>query len=195
MLAYESRILQPSERHLQICEKKLLAVIHALSTWKHCLLGADFIYRDLRWAKFLSVFNFQVIHVEHKTNAVADALSRKPQVSIVNIAYHNELDVMKDWYAEDEQFAGIYDQLVNGKRPEHYMLKDGFMMMHRKLCSQSTCGQRKVMIHRMRNNVALIPPSRHWSTSSIGLHCVAMLKSMYVHMTCQNDFASVAQTR
>ena len=58
----------------------------------------------------------------------------QPQVSAVTIAYHNELDVMKDWYAEDEQFAGIYDQFVNGQQHGHYVLKDGFLMMHGKLC-------------------------------------------------------------
>ena len=46
----------------------------------------------------------------------------------MTIAYHNVLEVMND------QFAGIYDELVNGQRHEHYVLKDGFLMMHGKLC-------------------------------------------------------------
>ena len=41
VVAYESRILLPTERSLQ--EKELLEVMHALSTWKHYLLGADFV--------------------------------------------------------------------------------------------------------------------------------------------------------
>ena len=43
VVAYESRILLKTEKSLLIYEKELLAVIHALSTWKHYLLGADFV--------------------------------------------------------------------------------------------------------------------------------------------------------
>ncbi|MCO5567950.1 hypothetical protein L7F22_021646 [Adiantum nelumboides] len=68
-----------------------------------------------------------------KKNVVADALSRKPQVSTVSISYHNELEEMKGQYAEDEDFARIYDHIINGQRHEHYTLKSDFLMMHGKL--------------------------------------------------------------
>ncbi|MCO5573795.1 hypothetical protein L7F22_027569 [Adiantum nelumboides] len=61
----------------------------------------------------------QIVHVEGKKNVVADALSCKPQVSAVSISYHNELEEMKGQYAEDEDFARIYDQIVNGQRHVH----------------------------------------------------------------------------
>ena len=38
-LAYESRRLHGHEKTLGIYEKELLAVIHALDSWKHYLLG------------------------------------------------------------------------------------------------------------------------------------------------------------
>ena len=44
-IAYESRRLQPQERSLGIYEKELLAMIHALDSWKHYLLGTPFIIR------------------------------------------------------------------------------------------------------------------------------------------------------
>ena len=37
VVAYESRILLPTEKSLHVYEKELLAVLHALSTWKHYL--------------------------------------------------------------------------------------------------------------------------------------------------------------
>ena len=43
VVAYESRILQGLERTMQVYEKELMAVIYALSSWKHYLLGADFV--------------------------------------------------------------------------------------------------------------------------------------------------------
>lgn len=36
-------MLQDAGKKLQVYEKELLAVIHALSNWKHYLLGGDFI--------------------------------------------------------------------------------------------------------------------------------------------------------
>ena len=152
VVAYESRILRGPDKTIQVYEKELLAVIHALQSWKHYLLGADFVVqtdhqtlryfltqtklseKHMRWANFLSMFHFQIVHVEGKKNVVADALSRKPEISAVSIPYHHELDDMKEQYADDEDFARIFDQLVNGQQHEHYLLRDGFMMMHGRLC-------------------------------------------------------------
>ncbi|MCO5576760.1 hypothetical protein L7F22_030579 [Adiantum nelumboides] len=141
VVAYECRVFSNREKTIQINEKEMLAVMHALYSWKLFLLGADFIVQTdhqtlryfltqaklseqhMRWAIFLSMFHFQIVHVEGKKNVVADALSRKPQVSAVSISYHNELEKMKGQYAEDEDFATIYDQIVNEQRHEHYTLQ------------------------------------------------------------------------
>lgn len=127
VVAYESRLLQGFERNSQVYKKELLAMIHALITWKHYLLGDDFTmhtdHQTLRyfltqtklfekhkkWANFLSPFYFHIVHVERKKNVVAETLSRKPQVSFVTIAHLDELRVMKDQYAKDDDFAKIYD--------------------------------------------------------------------------------------
>ncbi|MCO5580952.1 hypothetical protein L7F22_034826 [Adiantum nelumboides] len=41
-IAYESRRLHSDEQSLGIYEKELLAVMHALDTWKHYLFGNQF---------------------------------------------------------------------------------------------------------------------------------------------------------
>ena len=41
-MAYESRLLQNAEISLNVYEQELLLVVHALTVWKHYLLGADF---------------------------------------------------------------------------------------------------------------------------------------------------------
>ncbi|MCO5581672.1 hypothetical protein L7F22_035561 [Adiantum nelumboides] len=162
VVAYESRIFQGAEKTMQVYEKELQAVIHALLRWKHYLLGADFVVqtdhqtlryfltqaklseKHMRWANTLSMFRFQIVHVEGKKNVVADAFSRKPQISAVSIPYHHELDDMKEQYANDEDFARVFEQLMDGQRHEHYLLKDGFMMMHARLCVTRPL-RRKVM--------------------------------------------------
>ncbi|MCO5560267.1 hypothetical protein L7F22_013878 [Adiantum nelumboides] len=80
------------------------------------------------------MFHFQIVHVEGNKNVVVDALSRKPQISAVSIPYHHELKDMREQYANGEDFARIFEQLMDGQRHEHYLLKDGFMMMHGRLC-------------------------------------------------------------
>ena len=43
VVAYESSILRGPQKTMEVYEKELVAVIHALSSWKHYLLGADFV--------------------------------------------------------------------------------------------------------------------------------------------------------
>ena len=83
-IAYESQRLNSQEQVLGIHEKELLVVIHALSSWKHYLLGTPFILRTdhqslryfmtqtklsekkMRWENFLSQFHFHISHVPRK---------------------------------------------------------------------------------------------------------------------------------
>ena len=89
-------------------------MIHALDSWKHYLLETPFIIRTdhqsikyfmtqtkisdkkMRWANFLSQFNFHIAHIAGKHNLVADALSRRPMVNAITIAHHNDLTHMID---------------------------------------------------------------------------------------------------
>ncbi|MCO5558070.1 hypothetical protein L7F22_011646 [Adiantum nelumboides] len=86
VIAHESRVLRGPEKHMQIYEKELLAVIHALESWKHYPLGADFTMqtdhqslryfvtqaklseKHLSWANFFSMFHIQLVHVAGKKN-------------------------------------------------------------------------------------------------------------------------------
>jgi len=53
-IAFESRKLQPAERHLAPYDRELIALIHALLKWKHLLLGAQFtIHTDQQALKYL----------------------------------------------------------------------------------------------------------------------------------------------
>ena len=69
VVAYESRILLPTEKSLQVYEE-LLAVLHALSTWKHYLLGADFVvqtdHQTLRY--FLTQAKLSEKHMRWQTS-------------------------------------------------------------------------------------------------------------------------------
>ena len=83
-VAYESWHLHEQEKNLGIYEKELLAVIHALDSWKHYLLGTTFVIhtdhqsikyfmtqtklseKQMRWANFLLQFHFHFAHIPGK---------------------------------------------------------------------------------------------------------------------------------
>ncbi|MCO5555396.1 hypothetical protein L7F22_008942 [Adiantum nelumboides] len=131
VIAYESRLFSKPEMTTQIYEKELLAVIHALTQWRHYLLGADFtvftdrqslryflsqkqlLEKQMRCANILSQFQFQIVHVQRQKNVVADALSRKPLVRAISAIHHSSLEDMVDQYATDTDFC-IYFHLDTG---------------------------------------------------------------------------------
>ena len=151
-VAFESRRLRDAELHASIYEKELMAVIHALSIWKYYLLGADFVIKtdhqslryfltqrklsekQIRWANFLSMFHFQILHTPGHKNVVADALSRRPRVNAITTAYHDDLASMPTLYADDNDFMIIWADLHEGKAISPYSLKDGFLYHQQAIC-------------------------------------------------------------
>ncbi|MCO5598126.1 hypothetical protein L7F22_052218 [Adiantum nelumboides] len=149
-IAYDSRRLSSDEQILGIYEKELLAVLHALDSWKHYLLGTPFILRtdhqslkyfmtqtkisdkQMRWESFLSRFNFHIAHIAGKQ--VADALSRRQKVNAVSIATHNDLSSMIDEYAIDPDFKDVISAIALGKKEEPFSLQDGYLLHGNRLC-------------------------------------------------------------
>ncbi|MCO5608605.1 hypothetical protein L7F22_062818 [Adiantum nelumboides] len=147
VIAYESRMFSKPEMTTQIYEKELLAVIHALTQWRHYLLGADFTLftdhqslryflsqKQMRWANILSQFHFQIVHVQGQKNVVADALSRKPLVHAISAIHHSTFEDMIDQYATDPDFADIFTRIRDGETVAGYSLREGYLMRKTMLC-------------------------------------------------------------
>jgi hypothetical protein len=95
-IAYESRRLIPAEVNYTTGEQELLAVVHALKTWRCFLEGVEFTVvtdhnplvhlatqpnlsrRQARWSEYLQRFKFSWQYKPGKMNTAADALSRNP---------------------------------------------------------------------------------------------------------------------
>ncbi|MCO5592713.1 hypothetical protein L7F22_046716 [Adiantum nelumboides] len=111
------------------------------------------------------MFHFQLVHVASKKNVVANALSRRPHVAAVSIAYQHELDEMRDHYSTDDDFVEPYAALVRGEHLDSFSLKDGFLMFRGKLCISRLLRQ-KVMIEShsppMQVTEGLIRRSKLW---------------------------------
>ncbi|GJP80461.1 hypothetical protein CLOP_g10671, partial [Closterium sp. NIES-67] len=94
-VAFESRKLSSAEQRYTTSEQELLAVLHALRTWRCYLEGVEFVVTidhcpntyfstqatltrcQARWAELLSGFTFNIRYRAGSTN-MADPLSRQP---------------------------------------------------------------------------------------------------------------------
>ena len=65
---------------------------------------------------------------------MVDALSRRPRVNVVSIAYNHDLVSMIDKYANDVNFSPIYQGLMNGNTQEPYSLNEVFLLHGSRLC-------------------------------------------------------------
>ena len=118
-MAFESRKMNPVEQNYPTHERELLAVIHALRTWRHYLLGRKFTIvsdhhslkflqtqpqlsrRQARWLELLAEFDFEIVHRPRKSNVVADALSRLNKIEV------QELGTMKKGVKREDLFKGL----------------------------------------------------------------------------------------
>ncbi|KAJ4953179.1 hypothetical protein NE237_030011 [Protea cynaroides] len=103
-IAYESCKLNETERRYTVQEKEITAVVHCLRTWRHYLLGLQFVVktdnvatsyfqsqkklspRQARWQDFLAEFNMVFEYQLRRINQVADGLNRKAELASLNLS-------------------------------------------------------------------------------------------------------------
>ena len=103
-IAFLSKKMADAETRYPVHEQELLAIIQALTAWRHYLHGSKFTVRtdhkslqffqtqpmlsgrQARWKDVLANFDFDIEYVEGKANVVADGLSRRSD--------HHQLAIM-----------------------------------------------------------------------------------------------------
>jgi hypothetical protein len=103
-IAFLSRKFQPPERNLAPYDRELLALVHALLTWKHLILGSRLTVhtdqhalkylltsptrtsRQERWLAEIMRFMPDIKYVKGSDNVVADALSRRADLAAFTIS-------------------------------------------------------------------------------------------------------------
>nr|GMC69232.1 Retrovirus-related Pol polyprotein from transposon RE1 [Ipomoea batatas] len=127
-IAFFSERLSAARENWSTYEQELYAVIRALHVWAHYHRPGEFIiYSDhealkyfrsqkhlnkmhARWEAYLEQFTFLLKHKSGATNRVADALSRRRSLLIVMQGEIIGFEVLKEQYAEDEDFNLIWKQ-------------------------------------------------------------------------------------
>ena len=99
VVSYASRQLNPHELNYATHDLELAAIVHALKTWRHFLIGNHcevytdhmslkyiFTHKELnlrqrRWLELIKDYDMRLHYHPEKANVVADALSRKSHVN------------------------------------------------------------------------------------------------------------------
>ncbi|WVZ96422.1 hypothetical protein U9M48_042060 [Paspalum notatum var. saurae] len=101
VIAYASRQLRDHEKNYPTHDLELAAVVHALKVWRHYLFGqkcdiytdhkslkyiftrTELNMRQRRWLELIKDYDAEIHYHPGKANVVADALSRKSQISLL----------------------------------------------------------------------------------------------------------------
>ncbi|WVZ85711.1 hypothetical protein U9M48_032602 [Paspalum notatum var. saurae] len=101
VVAYASRQLRDHEKNYPTHDLELAAVVHALKVWRHYLFGqkcdiytdhkslkyiftqTELNMRQRRWLELIKDYDLEIHYHPGKANVVADALSRKSQISLL----------------------------------------------------------------------------------------------------------------
>ena len=128
-----------------------MALVRALQTWQYYLRPWEFVLhtdhellkhiksqtklrkRYARWIAFIDTFAFVIKYKIGKSNVVADALSRQYTLLTTLDAKLLGFEFLKDLYATDPDFGGIFTSLPRDTR-EHYFIAQGFLYYKDKLC-------------------------------------------------------------
>src|ERR1044071_9515103 len=109
VVAYASRQLRPHEENYPTHDLELTVVVHALTTWRHYLLGnhceiysdhqslkyiftqPDLNLRKIRWIELIKDYDVGISHTSGKANVMAGALSRKSYCSNLMLQQYQPL--------------------------------------------------------------------------------------------------------
>ena len=132
VIAFESRQLKAAEKNYPVHDKELLAMKYALVKFRVHLLGSKpfVIYTDhaslrtatqsphlsqrmARWLSFFAEYNFEVKYKPGKQNALADALSRRPDYEFSHITTVTSPipELIRSAYAKDDQCVALLQAL------------------------------------------------------------------------------------
>ena len=139
-IAFESRKLNPAEVNYSVHDREMLAIVHAFTVWR-CYLDNSHVDvytdhntlihffkqphlnpRQAKWSEYLAQFDCTLHYVKGVANVVADALSRRPDLSLHSlfspIPKSPVIDALREAYSKDAEFE-------SKKEDDKYMKEQG----------------------------------------------------------------------
>jgi hypothetical protein len=162
VISYESRKLKEHKKNYATHNLDLAAIVHALSKWRHYLMGRRFELRtdhnglkylfdqptlnarQSRWLEFMCEYDFEIKHIKGKENKVVDALSRRVHelhATTISMYRIDIKSIILEAANVDLQYRELVAKLQQGKMPqkmEIYKLEiDGILLYkNRNFCTQ-----------------------------------------------------------
>jgi len=88
--------------------------------------------RHAKWVEFLEQFPYVIKHKQGKINVVADALSRRYMLNVLDVQFLS-FDNIKEIYKDDIDFSLIYQECLKGGH-KGFFIHDGFLFKGKRLC-------------------------------------------------------------
>lgn len=164
-IAFLSQAFSRNGRLKSVYERELLAIVKAVSKWKHYLTGREFVIKTYqsslrylldqkavstiqhRGAAKLIGLNYRIEYKPGVENRVEDALSRRPQMEEINqlsLSAPLSLDktALESQLKKDEEYSPIITSLEKGKSThEGFCLQGGLVYKNDRLVipTKSSC--------------------------------------------------------
>jgi hypothetical protein len=135
VVCYESIKSKEHGRNYATHDLELENIVHALTMWRHYLMGNKFELRtdhcgldhffgqptlnarQTRWLEFLSEYEFEIKHIKGKENKLVDALSRRAHevhISSINVYMTDLKDKIIATTNSDQHYVKIKEILQQG---------------------------------------------------------------------------------
>ena len=90
---------------------------------RHFLAKKDLNEREKKWVRKIQYYDFHIEYLKGNNNIVADALSRRPSFSLMDIA-KNWKDMLLVEYAKDKFSCDVLDGIM---RDDNYIILNGLI--------------------------------------------------------------------
>ena len=229
-LAFMSKKMLDAERNYPVHEQELLAIVVALKAWEHligtreCIIKTDhdslkylksqpkLTARQQRWQEFLSRFNLSIEYTPGKTNVVADALSRRPDLrdspsaststsasALNNMTSNTSADII-DKIRTASKLDSSYQRILRmSKPPREYSVQDGLLYCNDRIVIPNDATLRTQLLIETHDTpssghfgvaktLARLRALCHWTRMSTDVH--AYVRSCH---SCQQNKSSTQQ--
>jgi transposase InsO family protein len=187
-IAYESRKLTGAEKNYPVHEKEQLAIIHAVTKWRHYLHSTKEPFtiftdhrslrfldtqpnlsgRQARWAEKMAEYNYTIEYKKGSMNIVPDALSRIPEhfINVISESRYmvgeDVLHQIRQALPDDPVFGQVYQFTLD--EPEDsdfgYEVRDGLLYLKAgdRICIPDVPEVKSILLQEMHDS----PTSGHY---------------------------------